>query len=212
MRTVTQSLLLCVTLLTVISFAGQRSATETGTVKGKVRLASGAAAAGVTISAERDGQEAVQTTSDRKGDFAIRGLTPGFYKIIFRKTGLSVGTVDKVEVRAGQERALSDRLIMNVDEGTLAFLRGSVFAPDGRSVRGAKVELSRLGSAGEAKKIGSGLTGETGEFVFRLPPDRLRYRVTVKVDGQEPLIKDVDIDGAAIYRVALSFAPVTAAK
>lgn len=211
MRKIFWSLSLCATLCIAVAQAGQRSA-ETGTVKGKVRLESGAGAAGVTVIAERNGEEAARATSDRKGEFAIGNLTPGFYKIIFRKPGLSVGAVDKVEVRAGQERSLSDRLVMTVDAGTLAFLRGSVFAPDGRSVRGARIELSRLGAGGEAKKIGNDVTSESGEFVFRLPPDRVRYRVTVKVNGQDPLVKDVDIDGAAIYRVALSFAPATAAK
>jgi hypothetical protein len=37
-----------------------------------------------------------------------------------------------------------------------------------------------------------------------LPPDRGDYRVTVKADGAEPVSKDVAVDGAAIYRIALS--------
>lgn len=202
-----KSFALCLALAAV-SLAGQRAA-DTGAIKGKVRVAGGASASGVSIIAERDGQEAGQATSDRKGDFVIRGLMPGLYKITFRKPGLSVSTIEKVEVLAGKERSLSDRLFMTIDEGTLAFVRGSVFAPDGRSLRGASVELGRLGASGEAKKLDARLTGETGEFVFRLPPDRARYRVTVRVSGQEALTKDVDVDGAAVYRVALSF-PATA--
>ncbi|MEJ7617924.1 MAG: carboxypeptidase-like regulatory domain-containing protein [Pyrinomonadaceae bacterium] len=196
LRKAIQLFLLCMAL-PAVSLAGQRAA-DTGVIKGKVRVGSGAGAPGVTVIAERDAQEVGQATSDRKGDFALRGLAPGFYKITFRKPGLSVSTIEKVEVLAGKERVLKDRLFMTVDDGTLAFVRGSVFAPDGRSVRGASVELIRIGASGEAKKIDARLTGETGEFVFRLPPDRVRYRVTVRLNGQEALTKDVDVDGAAV--------------
>ncbi len=211
MRSLVKAVLLS-TMLAAASFAGQRAKEETGAIKGKVRVESGAGAVGVAIVAERAGREEMRVNSDRKGEFALRGLTPGFYKLTFRKPGLSVATIEQIEVRAGKERALSDRLIMSVDEGTLAFVRGSVFAPDGRSIRGASVELSQISASGEAKKIDGRMTGETGEFAFRLPPDRLRYRVTVKLSGREPLTKDVDVDGPAVYRVALSFSPTTAAK
>lgn len=177
----------------------------TGTIKGKVRAESGGGAANVSVVAERDGAEAARTTTDRKGDFALRGLVPGFYKVTFRKPGLSVGTVEGVEVRAGQERPLSDRLFLAVDEGSLAFLRGSVFTSDGRSVHGARVELSRV-AEGETKKIDGRLTNESGDFVFRLSPERARYRVVAKVDGRQ-VTKDVDIEGASVYRIALSLEP-----
>ena len=37
-----------------------------------------------------------------------------------------------------------------------------------------------------------------------------KYRVSVKRDGAEPVSKDVEIDGAAVYRVALSLPPKAA--
>jgi len=43
--------------------------------------------------------------------------------------------------------------------------------------------------------------------VFRLSPDLAKYRVSVKPAGADPIVKDVDIDGAAVYRVALSLPP-----
>ena len=33
-------------------------------------------------------------------------------------------------------------------------------------------------------------------------------RVTVKIDGAEPAAKDVEVDGAAVYRIALTLKPV----
>ena len=42
---------------------------------------------------------------------------------------------------------------------------------------------------------------------FGLSPEPGKYRVSVKTDGAEPVSKDVEIDGAAVYRVALSLPP-----
>jgi hypothetical protein len=94
-------------------------------------------------------------------------------------------------------------LILTIDEGSIAFLSGSVFSATGRSVPNVKVELSRILEDGTLKKIDGRVTTETGSFKFRLSPDPGKYRVTVKTEG-EPVTKDVEIDGAAVYRVALS--------
>ena len=58
---------------------------------------------------------------------------------------------------------------------------------------------------GSTKKIDGRFTTETGSFVFRLSPETAKYRVTLKSDNVAPVSKDVEIDGAAVYRVALSF-------
>ena len=178
-----------------------------GGIKGKVRVESGRAAAGVAVTARRGEREVARAVTDRKGEFTMTGLEPGRYSLTFRKPGLNVGSLDNVEVRAGKVRSLSDHLIMSVDEGSIAFLRGSVFTPEGRSVPGARVEVARLGADGTTKKIDDRVTNETGQFVFRLAPEAAKYRVTVKADGAEPATKDVEVDGAAVYRVALSLQP-----
>jgi hypothetical protein len=83
-----------------------------------------------------------------------------------------------------------------------------VFTESGRSVPGVRVELSRIVDENSVQKIDARVTGETGEFVFRLPPETARYRVTVKADGAQPASKDVEVDSAAVYRVALTLKPV----
>ena len=123
-----------------------------------------------------------------------------------RKPGLSIGTLENIEVKAGKTRSVGERLFLTIDEGAIAFVRGSVFNAADRSVPNAKVELLKVDTDGSTKKIDSRLTTETGSFAFRLAPDVAKYRVTVKVEGTE-VSKDVEIDGAAIYRVALSLAP-----
>src|ERR1051325_5623000 len=174
-----------------------------GAIKGKVRVETGTPA-GVTVLVRRGDKEVTRSTTDKNGEFLVSRLTPGVYGLTFRKTGLSIGTIEDVEVKAGKTRSLGDRLILTIDEGSIAFLSGSVFTADGRSVPNAKVELSRILEDGSTKKIDGRITTETGSFKFRLSPDPAKYRVSVKAGGAEPITKDVEIDGAAVYRVALS--------
>lgn len=176
-----------------------------GGIKGKVRVETGTPG-GVTVVVRRGEKEVTRSTTDKNGDFLVSRLTPGIYGLTFRKTGLSIGSIEDVEVKAGKTRSLGDRLILTIDEGSIAFLSGSVFGADGRSVPNAKVELSRILEDGSTKKIDARITTETGSFKFRLGPEPAKYRVSVKTNG-EPVTKDVEIDGAAVYRVALSLPP-----
>jgi len=173
-----------------------------GAIKGKVRVETGTPS-GVSVVVRRGDKEVTRSTTDKNGEFVVSRLTPGMYGLTFRKPGLSIGSIEDVEVKAGKTRSLGDRLILTIDEGSIAFLSGSVFTADGRSVPNAKVELSRILEDGSTKKIDGRITTETGSFKFRLGPEPAKYRVSVKTDGA-PVTKDVEIDGAAVYRVALS--------
>ena len=177
-----------------------------GAIKGKVRVETGTPG-GVTVLVRRGEVEVTRATTDKNGDFVVSRLTPGKYGLTFRKPGLSIGSMEDIEVKAGKTRSLGDRLILTIDEGSIAFVSGSVFTADGRSVPNAKVELSRILEDGTVKKIDGRITTETGSFKFRLSPDAGKYRVSVKRDGAEPVSKDVDVDGAAVYRIALSLPP-----
>jgi len=174
-----------------------------GAIKGKVRVETGTPA-GVTVVVRRGDAEVTRSTTNKDGDFLVSKLAPGIYGVTFRKPGLSIGSIEDVEVKAGKTRSLGDRLVLTIDEGSIAFLSGSVFNADGRSVPNAKVELSRILEDGSTKKIDGRITTETGSFKFRLSPEPGKYRVSVKPEGAEPVTKDVDIDGAAVYRVALN--------
>jgi Carboxypeptidase regulatory-like domain len=195
-------------LLITLFAAGVSSGQEKtlGTLKGKVRVETGTPA-GVTVVVRRGETEVTRSTTDKNGDFVVSRLTPGVYGLTFRKPGLSIGSLEDIEVKAGKTRSLGDRLILTIDEGSIAFLSGSVFTPDGRSVANAKVELARILEDGTTRKIDGRVTTETGSFKFRLSPDPGKYRVSVKANGAEPVSKDVEIDGAAVYRVALSLTP-----
>lgn len=185
---------------------GQSKPEKPGAIKGTVRVETGSPS-GVTVVVRRGETEVARGTTQKDGDFLVSGLRPGKYGLTFRKPGLSIGTIEDVQVTAGKTRSLGDRLILTIDEGSIAFLSGSVFSADGRSVPNAKVELARIEDDGTVKKIDGRITTETGSFKFRLSPDPGKYRVSVKTEGAAPVSKDVEIDGAAVYRVALNLPP-----
>jgi carboxypeptidase family protein len=202
------ALVLVALTLGTLQAQGRSSAQDktTGSIKGKVKVEVGNAS-GVTVILRKGDKEISQTTTDKSGEFLMSRVVPGVYGLTFRKPGLSIGTIENIEVKAGQKRTLGDRLVLTIDEGSIAFIRGSVFSGEGRSVANAKVELSKINEDGSVKKIDGRLTNETGSFVFRLAPEVAKYRVSVKVEKSDPISKDIEIDGAAVYRVALSLPP-----
>lgn len=195
-----------VSFLLLFSCAGLAQDKATGAIKGKVRAEKGSPA-GVSVILRQNELEVSRVTTDKKGEFVIGHVAPGVYGVTFRKPGLAIGSIDNLEVKAGKTRTLHD-IVLSVDEGSIAFIRGSVFTESGRSVPGVLVELARILDEKSTQKIDSRITGETGEFVFRLPPETAKYRLTIKADGAEPASKDVEVDGAAVYRVALALKPI----
>ncbi|MCA1619052.1 MAG: carboxypeptidase-like regulatory domain-containing protein [Acidobacteria bacterium] len=179
----------------------------TGAIVGRVRVEAGYNAGGVSVVMRGGDRQVAETSTNAKGEFAFRDVEPGTYGLTLRKSGLQVGRMEGVEVRAGKTVTLREGLYLPVDEGSIAFIRGSVFTGSGRSFNGAKVELARVESDGSLKKLDSRVSNATGSFAFRLPPERALYRLTAKADGMEPATADVEVEGAAIYRAALSLEP-----
>ncbi len=177
----------------------------TGNIKGKVRVESGGAGTneGIKVVARQSETDMATTTTNRKGEFVLGNLKPGVYTVIFRPGQGSV-IIDNVEVQAGKTRTLRERTLP-VDIGSIAFLRGSVFNAAGLSVAGARVEVERIEAGGRLQNIGGYVTNSLGEFAFRLPPATAKYRVTARPPGGgSPVSKEVEVDGAYVYRVALS--------
>ena len=180
---------------------------STGGIKGKVRVETGKPS-GVSVVARQGEREVARVLTDAKGEFVISRLPPGLYGVTLRKAGLSVGTIESVEVKARETRSLGDHLVLTIDEGSIAFIRGSVFNHDGRSAANVRIELAKIEADGTVRKIDGRVSNEIGAFVFRLTPEPGKYRVTAKPGGAEPISKDVEVDGAAVYRVALSLKPI----
>ena len=204
----TKSLWILAIVFAVAGMGYAQSKSGLGGIKGKVRVEDGRPN-GVTVVLRKGEREINHVTTDKNGEFIMDNLPPGIYGLTFRKPGLSIGTIENIEVKAGKTRTLGDRLVLTIDEGSIAFIRGSVFNGGGRSVPNAEVELAKIDNDGSAKKIDGRLTTETGSFVFRLSPEPAKYRLTLKSKTSQPVSKDVEIDGAAVYRVALSSKPVS---
>ena len=193
-------------LMLLLGFACLAQDKATGAIKGKVRVEKGSPE-GVAVILRQGEREVTRSATDKHGDFLISRIAPGLYSITFRKPGLSVASIDPLEVRVGKARSL-DHIILTIDEGSIAFIRGSVFTEAGRSVPGVRIELAKVVDENSIQKIDYRITGETGEFVFRLPPETAKYRLTLKANGVQPDSKDVEVDSAAVYRVALTAKPV----
>lgn len=191
-------------LMAIMAFALTVSAQDrsTGGIKGKVRVETGSPG-GVSILVSQGEREVAHAETDRGGDFTVQKLPPGIYGLTFRKPGLSVNTIDKLEVQAGKTRSLN-ALYLSVDEGSITFIKGSVFDENGRSLPNARVELSRILEDGSLKKIDGRVTNDTGSFAFRLTPDRAKYRVTAKAEHRQSGSRDVEVESAVVYRVAIS--------
>ena len=179
-------------------------AQNTGGVKGKVRNVRGAGISDATVTARQKGEDIKTTRTDAKGEFVLEGLESGLYNFVFTKSGFSSGTKYNVEVKKNKTTDLGDRLILTGDQGTLVIIKGSVFNQDGVSLSGAKVEIEKISDDGGAgRKMGSGYTSQGGEFTFRFPEGAAKYRVTATLKGVSAS-KEVSVDGAAIYRLAIS--------
>jgi len=175
---------------------------QSGGVKGKVRGPNGKGISNAAISVLLDGKKVKSAITNTKGEFAVAGLAKGKYNILFDADGYSSGTLHAVEIGSGV-RDLGDRLILSQDRGNFVILQGSVFFKEGSSVTAAKIDLKQVNADGSTKSLGSTYTGTFGEFAFRRPPGAIKLRVTAKYKDASAS-KDVDVEEAAIYRVAIT--------
>ena len=175
----------------------------TGGVRGKVRSVKGAGIPDATIIAKKKGVALKSVKSDGKGEFTMEGLEAGMYNLTFEARGYSSGTLYNVEVKKNKIRDLEDRLILSTDQGTQVIIKGSVFDREGRSLTAAKIELLQVNSDGSTRKISSSMSTFQGEFTFRQPEGSAKFRITATYKGVSGS-KEVEVDTAAIYRLAIS--------
>ena len=179
------------------------AAQTTGAIKGKIRTMNGDGIAGATVTARKSGRDIKSAKSGGKGDFLLSGLDSGTYNVVFDAAGYSTGIKYSVEIEPNKTKNLGDRLIMQVDRGTLVVVQGAVFFKNGTSVTGAEVVIERVNSDGSTKKLATSMTNIYGEFGFRRPEGAAKYRVTAKYKDSTAS-KEIDVDSAAVYRLAIS--------
>lgn len=190
-------------LLAAAAPASSSQQPTTGGVRGRVRVGAGNPE-GINVTVRQGEREVREARTNAKGEFEVAGLAPGAYGLTFRKPGVQVGRMS-VEIKAGKVVSLpKDKLFLPVDEGAIAFIRGSVFDGAGRGFAGARVELELIRGDGTSRKVDDRVTNGLGQFAFRMTPEPARYRVTAKADGMEPATAEVSVDSAAIFRVGLT--------
>ncbi|MCA1613717.1 MAG: carboxypeptidase regulatory-like domain-containing protein, partial [Acidobacteria bacterium] len=140
----TATIFLLAAALASVGAGQKKSQPTTGGVKGKVRVDTGSVPGGVDVTVRRGEEEIARTETDGKGQFELRGLAPGQYTLTLRKAGLKTAQIRPVEIKAGKVGSLPERVFLPADEGALVFLKGSVFDADGRSVRGARIEVALI--------------------------------------------------------------------
>ena len=195
--------LLNISFLLMLMFAASASVFAQGGVKGKVRSRTGAGIPNTTVTARQDGKDVKSTRSNSKGEFVLGGLNSGVYSLVFDADGFQSGLYQGLEIKNGDTRNLGDRLVLMPDQGTQVIINGSVFYKEGTSLGGAKVEIERINPDGTAKKVTTVYTNVSGEFTFRQPQGSAKFRITARHKGAEGT-KEVEVDTAAIYRLAIT--------
>lgn len=187
----------------VLAVSASLAFAQSGSVKGKVRSNRGNGIADATVTARQNGKDIKTVRSNAKGDFLLAGLSSGVYSLVFDADGFQSGLLQGVEVKNGDTRNLGDRLILMPDQGNQVIINGSVFYKEGTSLGGAKIEIERIGADGTSKKVTTLFTNIRGEFTFRQPQGSAKFRVTARYKGAEG-VKEVEVDTAAIYRLAIT--------
>lgn len=196
-----QKIFFVFSIAAILSVSGL--AQEIGGVKGRIRNLQGGVLSEVKVTALQDDKEIKTTVTDKKGEFVMDKLKAGKYSFNFSKQGFTTGTVNNVQIGKNKIRDLGDKLALDVDEGTLVIIKGSVFNETGRSVYGAIVDVARVLDDGTVKKMKSSYSSESGEFTFRFTEGTATFRVTASAKGKT-VSKDITVDSAAIYRLALT--------
>jgi 5-hydroxyisourate hydrolase-like protein (transthyretin family) len=189
-------------------------AQSTGTLTGKVEDQKGKPVAGVVIRVMKSRDRSVQETqTDSSGKYAFQ-LEADHYTVSFDAEGYQpVTLVAMQQVEEGKETEVKPVQLQKAKRTSL--VRGAVFDTRGFGIPGATVKLERIATEDEAK---SGkrvqslrrdyITNNRGEFAFRLPPDRARYRLTAVRSGYKSDSKVVDVSESEAVPVAFSLEPV----
>lgn len=202
--TIRYALVLSLVLLFSLSaLAGVQS----GAVKGKVKELDGKALEGVLVTATnaKNKVDKHETTSDAKGDFEFTKLPGGDYSFSFEKKGYKTFLSRNLTVVDGETLKLRSVIELKRDEAPYAAIRGAVFYGPGYSMPNASVTIERIDGGKKFKD--EKVSGEGGQFTFRLKAEKAKYRVTATARGYEPASTEIEIEGDEIRNIALTLQP-----
>ncbi|HJQ22341.1 MAG TPA: carboxypeptidase-like regulatory domain-containing protein [Blastocatellia bacterium] len=183
---------------------------KTGTLKGKVEGEKGKPLAGVDVRLMSSrSREIKETTTDASGYYQME-LEPDSYTVSFDAEGYAGGTMrDMQQVEEGKTTEV--KTIQLTRAKRTSRVSGAVFDTRGVSLAGVRLKLVRVPTEEEVKehkKIESlsrdYVTNNRGEFAFRLPALRARYRVTAALDGYVTQSKVVDVSESEAVPLAFT--------
>src|SRR2546425_1370056 len=203
-------------LLFVLSSLVAASASQkTGTLKGKIENEKGKPLAGADVRAMRSRDHSVkETKTDQAGNYSLE-LQPDDYTVSFDAEGYQGGTlVQMQQVEEDQETAVKTIRLEKARHRT-SLVRGAVFDSNGVSLGGVQLKLVRVPTDEEEKEHKrirslsmSYTTNNYGEFAFRVPSERARYRVTASASGYKTETKRIDVNESESAPLAFSLEPV----
>jgi hypothetical protein len=211
MKSVCLSILAVHCLLVAVFAATQR----TGTLKGKIENEKGKPISGAEVRAMRSRDRSLkETKTDASGNYSFE-LEPDDYTVSFDAEGYQGGTLIQMQqVEEGKETTVKTIRLEKASHRT-SLIRGAVFNTIGASLGGARLKLARVPTVEEEKshkRVGSlslsYTTNIRGEFAFRVPAERARYKITATASGHKPETKIVDVNESESVPLAFSLEPV----
>lgn len=202
----TSGYVLLIKLVLLISFIPAYA--QTGIVKGKVKERDGKVLDGVLIRATNIKNKTIvrETKSDDKGDFEFTDLPTGDYSFRLEKKGYATFQSRNLTVPAGETLKLKSAIELKREESPYASIRGAVFYGVGYSLPNMLVTIERIDGGGKFKQ--EKLSGEGGEFAFRLKAEKAKYRVTASGKGFQSASTEIEIEGDEVRNVALTLQQV----
>ncbi|HSB09973.1 MAG TPA: carboxypeptidase-like regulatory domain-containing protein [Blastocatellia bacterium] len=191
--------------------AGQK----TGTLKGKIETEKGKPIAGAEVRVMRNRDRSVkETKTDQAGNYSLE-LEPDDYTVSFDADGYQGGTlVHMQQVEEGKETIVKTIRLEKTGR-KISLIRGAVFDLNGGSLAGVSLKLVRVPTEEEEKehkKIESlsmsYVANRHGEFAFRVPAARARYKITAALTGYKPESKIVDVNEGEAIPLAFSLEPI----
>ncbi len=195
-----------IAMLVLLSSIAAVVEAQTGIVKGKVKEEGGKALEGVVVQATnaRNKEDKHQVKSDSKGDFEFPGLPAGDYSFSLEKQGYKTFLTRKLAVIGGETLRLTAELKREGEPFSL--IRGAVLNGGGYSMPNASVLLERIDGGRKFKQ--EKVSGEGGQFVFRLKAEKAKYRVTANARGFQSASAEIEIESDEVRNIALTLQPV----
>jgi hypothetical protein len=187
---------------------------KTGTLKGKVEGEKGKPLADADVRVMSSRSRAIKEgKTDATGQYQLE-LEPDNYTVSFDAEGYAGGTLrDMQQIEEGKTTEV--KTITLTKAKRTSKVSGAVFDAHGLSLAGVRVKLARVPTEDEEKehkKIDSlsreYVTNNHGEFAFRLPAVRARYRVTASLDGYKTQTKFVDVSENEAVPLAFNLEPM----